>query len=162
MFKDEGSKLMQRYVGAHVSKCKQDAKPIPAPPCAQMAELLQVPSNELSSLTLAFISNISWSIDISHHLVGTFGAFLMEIPKRLGMNEALDAAADLLMTSYMRYCAGNRSADSEILVKNSRALRALGENLDNPVYAHSSETLCATMVMSICQVDTLNTLNEGI
>ena len=151
-FKDEGAKLIQRDPRARLSTEKKDARLSPDTALVPMFELLQVPSNDLSRLTLAFISKVSWTIDISHQLVGNFGMYLLEIPKRLGMNNALDAAADLLVTTHIRYCAGYRSLDTETLVKNSRALKALGENLDNPVYAHSSETLCAVMVLSICQV----------
>ena len=91
-------------------------------------------------------------IDISYQLSGNFGGFLLEVPRRLGVNEALDAAAEVLVYGHTRYCMGYRSPNTEMLVKHSRALNALRVCLDDPAQARTSETLCATMILSICEV----------
>ena len=116
--------------------------------------LTRSPSNSLTQLTLAFVDKVNPSIDVSFQLVGNFGAFLREVPRRLGTNESLDAASDLLVTAYTRYCAGHIEPDGEVLVKHSRALSALSTCLNDPVTAHSSETLCSIMLLLICQVRT--------
>ena len=122
-----------------------------------MTGLLPAPSNDMTRLTGAFVSKISPSVDISHQLVGNFGGFLLEIPKRLGTNAALDAAADVLASAFARYCAGYRNADANILVKHSRSLSALRECLNNPIEARSSETLASVMMLSIYEVRTYQT-----
>lgn len=74
------------------------------------------------------------------------------VPRRLGINEALDAAADALVTSYTCFIAGSAVATSDVLIKHSNALSALRRVLDDPVKAQSSETLCSTMILLIVQV----------
>ena len=117
--------------------------------------ILRSPSNGLTRLSLAFVCNVDPSIDINVQLVWNFGAFLREVPRRLGTNEALDAASDALVTAYTWYTSssvGYRIPDTEALTKHSLALNALRNCLDDPVKAHSSETLCAIMLLQICQV----------
>lgn len=121
---------------------------------AAQVGMARAPSNQLARLTQAFVSQISLTIDISHQLTGNFGGFLLEVPRRLGTNEALDAAADTLITAHARYCIGQLSPNTEILVKHSRALNALRMCLNDPAKARSSETLCSVMLLSICEVGT--------
>ena len=111
------------------------------------------PSNQLTNLTQSFISVLAPSLDISVQLVGNFGGFLFYVPSRLGANPSLDAAADLLVTAHRRYCcAGHPDPNPQLIVKHSRALSALSMCLNDPVQASSSETLCAVMLLLICQV----------
>ena len=109
-------------------------------------------SNRLTRLLALFVSNIDSSADISIQLPWNFGGFLAEIPRRLGTNEALDAASEALMTSYTHFIAGDAENNPDILTKHSMALSALRRTLDDPVKALSSETLCSTMVLQIVHV----------
>ncbi|KAL6718323.1 hypothetical protein ACLMJK_004412 [Lecanora helva] len=111
-------------------------------------------SNELSRLTLAYVDRIDPTTDISMQLVGNFGGFLMCVPARLGRNESLDAAADLLVSTYSRFRTGHLTPTTEILTKHSRALNALGRCLDDPVKASASETLASVWLLMISQMFT--------
>ena len=92
------------------------------------------------------------SIDISVSLLANFGGFLTLVPRRLGTNEALDAAADVFIAAYTRHRSGLLRPDSTVLIKHSRALSALNKCLSDPVIAHESETLCAVMIIQLAQV----------
>lgn len=109
-------------------------------------------ANELTRLIAAFTFNIDESADIKIQLPWNFGPFLSDIPCRLGTNEALDAAAQALVTSYTHFIAGDAMASADILIDHSNALSALRQCLDDPVKAYSSETLCSTMILLIVQV----------
>ncbi|OBT64795.1 hypothetical protein VE03_06494 [Pseudogymnoascus sp. 23342-1-I1] len=90
------------------------------------------------------------STSVRFNLVYWYGEFLQDIPARLGTNEALDSSVKALTASHSSYCLYNR-ATPEALVKYSAALRILRFYLDDPIKARSSETLCAVMLLLICQ-----------
>lgn len=129
-----------------------DARSRPQHTLASAVRVVRMPSNDLGRLTQAFVSKVSLSVDISCQLAGNLGGFLCEIPKRFGVNEALDAAVEVLVVTYSRFCAGSYRLDTEVLAKHSRILNVLRESLNDPVKAHSSETLCFVMLSSICEV----------
>ena len=111
-------------------------------------------ANRLTRLIAAFVSKIDASADIRIQLPWNFGDFLSDVPRRLGTNEALDAASDALVTSYTNFIAGHVVATPDVLIKHSNALSALRRCLGDPVKAYSSETLCSTMILMIVQVCT--------
>ena len=119
-------------------------------------------SNTRSRLISALIYNIDPSINIRIQLPWNFGIFFEDIPSRLGQNEALDAASDAIVTAYTHYCAGDIGPNPKVLVKHSRALNALRRCLDDPVKAHSSETLCSIMLLMTMQVRPIKTLRRLI
>ena len=110
------------------------------------------PSNDLTRLTSAFVSNVDSSRDILIQLPWNFGLFLEDVPRRLGSNLALDSASGTLVAAYSRFCTGHTGPDEIILVKYQRTISALRHCLAEPVKAHSSETLCAIMILLIIQV----------
>ena len=112
-------------------------------------------ANRLTRLIAAFVSNIDDRADVRIQLPWNFGVFLADVPRRLGTNEALDAASEALVSSYTRFLAGDVVASRDVLVKHSNALSALRQCLDDPVKAYSSETLCSTMILLIVQVSGL-------
>ncbi|KAL9035791.1 MAG: hypothetical protein Q9214_006428, partial [Letrouitia sp. 1 TL-2023] len=146
IFKDEGRRLKRRH-----REFFSPANVADTTSAAQVGVVRAPPSNELARLAQAFVSQISLSIDIGHQLAGNFGGFLLEVPRRIGTNEALDAAADTLITAHTRYCIGQLNPNTETLVKHSRALNALRRYLNDPAKARSSETLCSVMLLSICE-----------
>lgn len=109
------------------------------------------PSNELTNLTTAFVRTIKRSTDLRYNMWWSFGTFLEEVPRRLGSNEALDRAVDAVSTAHGDFCV-RREASTDALAKYSQALRMLRVYLDDKVHAQSSSTLCAVMILLICQV----------
>ena len=110
------------------------------------------PSNEMTRLTAAFIDKVSLTDDIRYQLVGNFGGYLVQVPRRLGTNPALDAAADALVAAHTSFCSTGPTGTEGLLVKHSRALNALRRALTDPVTARSTETLGAIMLLMIVQV----------
>ncbi|KAJ5759272.1 hypothetical protein N7520_006428 [Penicillium odoratum] len=118
----------------------------PSPPTATMTSVS-------SSLANRFIKTIDRSTDLRYNLWWTFGAYLEDVPRRLGENEALDRAIETLTAAHAGFCGVNRQgATAEALTKYSQALRMLRVYLDNRVHAQSSNTLCAVMVLLVCQL----------
>ena len=109
-------------------------------------------SNPITRLTGAFIERIDPFVDIRFQLLWNFGDYLADIPCRLGISGALDAAADALVTAHTRFCVGHLDPNSTLLAKHSRALNILRQDLSDPVKARSSETLCSIMLLMIYQV----------
>ena len=110
----------------------------------------------MTVLTNALIGKLNASDDLAYHLGWTYGDFLEDIPRRIGTNEALDAAVASLVTAHS-YFGSRRSMnnitlpDAKTLQKYSHALTALRIYLDNPARARETETLCAVMLLLICQ-----------
>ncbi|CAI7564620.1 unnamed protein product [Penicillium crustosum] len=80
----------------------------------------------------------------------SFGLFLEDIPRRLGSNEALDRAVDAVTTAHAGFCT-RQPVSTEALAKYSCALKTLRVYLDNPLQASASSTLCAVMILLVCQ-----------
>ena len=143
MFKDEAEKFTKAPAGPQLAKTK--ALRTPAVP-------ERIPSGDTMRLQSAFVANISTAIDIKYSLLWNFGIFITDVPRRLGCNEALDAAAKCLMTAYGPFCNGQRLGSETSLLEFGRALNALRRCLANPIVARTSETLCSVMILMIAQV----------
>ncbi|KAI9749547.1 MAG: hypothetical protein M4579_006832 [Chaenotheca gracillima] len=116
-------------------------------------QLSRNPSNSMTKLASAFVHKVDPTTDIRYQLVWNFGDYLTEVPRRLGANPALDAASEVLVVAHTDYCSrGHRLPSTELLAKYSHALSLLRDVLDDPFMAHSSETLCAIMILMIVQV----------
>lgn len=110
-----------------------------------------MPVNGITALRNSFIETMKPTTDLRYNLAWSFGGFLVDIPRRLGVNEALDSAVQVLVDSHQDFCAG-LGVTSRVLVGYSRALRMLRSYLNDPVKARTSETLCSVMVLLMCQV----------
>ncbi|CAG7984541.1 unnamed protein product [Penicillium olsonii] len=108
------------------------------------------PGNKTTFLTGSFVGAIKRTNDLRYNLWWSFGIFLEEVPRRIGSNEALDRAVDALAASHASFCS-RRSISVEALSKYSSALRTLRVYLDDSIQATSSNTLCAVMVLLLCQ-----------
>ncbi|KAB8071942.1 hypothetical protein BDV29DRAFT_178331 [Aspergillus leporis] len=112
-------------------------------PCVQ-------PSNDLTILGQAFVRAIHASTDLRYNLAWAYGGFLRDVPPRLGTNEALDTAADAVVSMHSSFCV-NRTMSVRALGKYSHALHTLRSYLDDPRKASSTDTLCAVMLLLIVQ-----------
>ncbi|KAF3480357.1 uncharacterized protein GIQ15_05704 [Arthroderma uncinatum] len=113
-------------------------------------EIPRIPINSLTKLLNGFIETMKPTTDLRYNLAWSFGGFLVDIPQRLGINEALDSSVQALVDSHTSFCAG-KGVTPEALMSYSRALRVLRSYLDDPVRARASETLCSVMVLLMCQ-----------
>lgn len=96
--------------------------------------------------------HITSESDLRYNLTWAFGGYLLEVPRRLGVNVALDAAADALVTCHLRFNSGVKAPSRKELTKYTYALGQLRVSLDDPLIAASSNTLCAVMLLTLCQV----------
>ncbi|KGO69233.1 YjgF/Yer057p/UK114 family [Penicillium italicum] len=108
------------------------------------------PGNSMTSLTNSFVGAIKRSTDLRYNLWWSFGLFLEDVPRRLGSNEALDRAVDAVTTVHAGFCT-RQPVSAEALTKYSYALKTLRVYLDDPLQASASSTLCAVMILLICQ-----------
>lgn len=90
--------------------------------------------------------------DIRYNLTWAYGPFIQEVPRRLGQNAALDAAATSLALCHVRYATGRRDATPEELKAYINALGVLRTCLDNTTVARDPNTLCAVMLLLFTQV----------
>jgi hypothetical protein len=117
-------------------------------------QLLRMPGNETTPLTNALISNLKASHDLRYHLSWTYGGFIEDIPRRLGTNEALDAAVAALLSSHSSLNIRRGTGELipiEAMSKYTHALKTLRITLGNPELAREANTLCAVMLLLICQ-----------
>lgn len=124
-----------------------------------ISALLPSPSNETTSIAGAFIFTLEVK-DLRYDL-SCYGAFLEEIPKRLGSNIALDASVDVLTSAYSSLYTHQQSLIT--LSKYVNALKALRTCLNDPSQAWKADTLCAVYLLLICQVGavTFDICNES-
>jgi hypothetical protein len=113
------------------------------------------PSNETTSIANAFIFILEVN-DLRYDL-SCYGAFLTDIPKRLGSNIALDASVNFLTNAFSSLYTHQQSLTT--LSKYVNALKALRICLDDPAQAWTANTLCAIYLLLICQVGT-TTFNQ--
>jgi hypothetical protein len=111
--------------------------------CPQISN--QMPSNELAISFACTLTITDVRYDITY-----YGAFLKEIPRRLGSSVALDASVKAVVTAYPYFRHQNFSPD--VYMEYCNSLRALRESLNDPVEAQSPNTLCAVYLITICQV----------
>ncbi|TVY80299.1 hypothetical protein LSUE1_G003918 [Lachnellula suecica] len=117
-------------------------------------QISTMPGNGKSLLTSALVGKLKASDDLRYHLTWAYGGFMEDIPKRIGTNEALDTAVEALVSSHASlgsHRSGGSLALSEGLMKYSRALKTLRFYLDDFEKARTAETLCAVMLLLICQ-----------
>jgi len=75
------------------------------------------PSNEQSKLTLAFIDVVRVSTDLKYSLSWAYGAFLADVPRRLGINNALDAASRALVASHLCFSSSGQVSSIQALTQ---------------------------------------------
>lgn len=109
-------------------------------------------SNDFSRSVSTFVHGVDATVDIRMQLPWNFGPFLEDVPRHLGYNEALDAAAECLMSAYSHFRNTGRASEKAILKQYCYALQQLQHCLSVPEKAHATETLCATMLLMIFEV----------
>ena len=156
-FRDEGKKFFSSKKRAP----KGEVEPTPGQ-IVLTPHLHRTPENSTTKLSSAFIGSVSLAIDIKYQLLGNFGVYLVEVPRHLGINPALDAASDALVAAHANLCSNGRFVPQYGLIfKYSKALSALRDALNDPHTAQTSETLCAIMILMIVQVGNPSELDHN-
>jgi hypothetical protein len=101
-----------------------------------------------SALVFCMGSKVEGTL-ISLHLVGSFFDF---IPARMGFNTALDDAVSCLCSIYSHKYSTPYGYQKHIFQSYVRALSSLRGCLEDPVVRMESETLCASMLLQMCEV----------
>lgn len=116
--------------------------------------ILTNPTNILTALISSFAHSLdSHGKDTRHNLAWNFGGFLYDVPRSLGSNETLDAAADALVAGYDHFRRSRNSTANEMcLRKYSRALGTLRKSLSTVERACEPATLCAIMIIMVIEV----------
>jgi hypothetical protein len=120
-----------------------------------LANVTRSPNNAVTLLASSFLETIKPSTNLKFNLLWSYGSFLDDIPRRLGTNEALDTSVAALVCAHPDLCS-RRKVTIEALNKYSRALKTLRMYLDTPAMACTTETLCAVMLLLMCQVGLLS------
>jgi flagellin-specific chaperone FliS len=90
-----------------------------------------------------------------------YGDFLRHIPARLGRNEALDASADALATTFSTLHRPQGYQTVDALTKYVKAISSLRLCLEDPAKARMPETMCSVYLIMICQVsESVSDLNS--
>jgi hypothetical protein len=113
------------------------------------AKLSCLPTNNLTVLIDSFVR--TFKTDLKYNLVWSNGLYLHEVPRRLGYNDALDTSVAALTAAHSDVVLG-RKPSVKALTEYTRALRTLNNYLNDPAKARASETLCAVMLLLVCQV----------
>ncbi|KAK8008200.1 hypothetical protein PG991_010751 [Apiospora marii] len=109
-----------------------------------------VPQTDVQMLIGAFVSALA-PTTVRVNLVQTYGPFLEMVPPRLGTNAALDNSARALVRAHQDACLG-RPAAEQSLASYALAIRTLSRCLDDLDTAPSTETVCAIIMVMMCQV----------
>jgi hypothetical protein len=107
------------------------------------------PSSKVSMTTSNLISILQ--VKDTRFNLGIYGKFVDQIPHRLGINKALDAAATAFTAALPYVYTHEYSAD--MFSSYAGALKATRVSLSNPEEAQTPETLCAIYLLMVCQVN---------
>jgi hypothetical protein len=115
--------------------------------------LYSCPSDDRGQTINAIIHNLHDSQEAGE--VRVFAPWFKDVPEHLGQKVTLDGA----MAAFALHLLGKAKGDTS-LVRESRSiygqsLGALQKALDHPREWKSSETLCATMILSLYEVGLL-------
>jgi hypothetical protein len=102
------------------------------------------------ALSRAFIDALS-SGGVGHSMAA-FGPFMYEIPRRIGHNAALDAAAACLVHAHSSLVQRKPATEVATPRLYLPAVQALQTSLENPREGMSANTLCASVLLGLVEV----------
>jgi hypothetical protein len=80
------------------------------------------------------------------------GSFLPSIPSRMGRNAALDAAIASLCSIYVDFLTVKSMGSNATIQKYIAGLNALQGCIKDPDLRSQSETICASIIVQMCEV----------
>lgn len=141
--------------GVEQTSSSSSTKSSISPPDTSLSrQISRSPSNSQTVLTSTLIDKAHLTInsDLRYNLTWAYGTFIQQVPRRLGSNAALDAAATSLALSHVRYSLGRRDVTPAEITAYGHALSVLRGCLDDKMVARESNTLCAIMLLLVVQV----------
>ena len=84
----------------------------------------------------------------------TIGDFVSDIPSRLGHNAALDESIACLCSIYVDVKSHGRRISNITIKRYAGALNSLQRCLDDVGMRYQSETVCASIILQLCEVCT--------
>lgn len=108
-------------------------------------------SNEIETLAAALVAVVQPSTNVRWNVAWTYGDFLLDVPKRLGTNKALDAAVKSLLSAYTDMCVDKTRVSSKTLTLYGKAVSSLRSCLDDAETASTTETLSAVYMIIVQQ-----------
>jgi hypothetical protein len=84
--------------------------------------------------------------------MSVFGPFIQDVPARLGHNSALDAAVAVLVNTHTALVQKKRALEVVSPQLYLRAIKTLQTCLDDPQQGMSSNTICASVILSLVEV----------
>lgn len=109
-----------------------------------------LPRTEVQTLAGAFVSTIA-PVSVRINMAQAYGPFLEMVAARLGSHAALDNATRALVCARHNVDLSGSTAE-ESLARYSLAIRALRQCLDNFDPGRFTETVCAIILLVMCQV----------
>lgn len=88
----------------------------------------------------------------THFPISSFASFFLMLPGRLGHNLALDDSIACLCSMYADSLRRAQSPLKSSLQLYSRSLNSLRSSLRVPSTRTESETICASIIMQVCEV----------
>ncbi|KAJ6034010.1 uncharacterized protein N7446_007693 [Penicillium canescens] len=84
--------------------------------------------------------------------LASHGSFYSIIPSRLGHNAALDSAVSCMCNVFIHFMSGQSKATAAIIEEYVKSLQTLRGVLDNPRLRRHAETLCASIILQLCEL----------
>ena len=134
------------------NEVRSSRSPTPGIKSGKDVVLTLPPSNGTSNLVGALVQTIKPTTNLSWNIAWTYGPLFLDVPQRLGISEALDAAVWTLVSGHSDLRSQSPQVSERTLELHGIALKALRKCLHNPAKAHTTETLCAVYLLLVCQV----------
>lgn len=150
--------MKARLKGKRTSQAELSKTPAPQQSSTGLiafpADLTYVPSNDTTHLRQALVARLNNPYDCRYDPTFRFGPFLFAVPRRLGINPCLDAATEALLARHTEVALRQDQTvlHAPAVRAYNHALSELRRVLDEPGKAASFETLCAILILTMCQV----------
>lgn len=119
----------------------------------QMRANSEIPRlHEINPRTPAFIFCLDSKVKEPLVPLRMSGSFFDFVPARIGHNEALDDAVACMSAIYRGTPSISYIADRDIYQSYVKALASLRSCLDDPSLQFEAETLCASIMLQMCEV----------
>ncbi|KAI9688033.1 MAG: hypothetical protein M1820_010311 [Bogoriella megaspora] len=112
--------------------------------------ITRIPPTAHVDLVNSFVDIIKPSTNARFNLSWVFGPYLNLVPQRLGRDKALDSSVKALTKAHNTFCT-DQTPTKEGLTAYSEALAAIRDTMHDPNKASTSETMCAILLVMICQ-----------